>query len=145
MKQERLISIDSICIDKTFKDFMESIRDEVDKLLNESKAALSDRLTDSIPVTIELDAQWYDFSESDFPFPPQMSCIVWATVKFGEAYFAIGDFEFARYFGSKKRLDNLVQVRLVDCLWSIENAREEQFGILRRFYPDWKTSDDYLH
>lgn len=142
MKTKNLINIDNIYIDKTFRDFMESIRNEVQSLVDGNKTEL---LYHNIPVTIELDAQWYDFSEYDIPAAKHASCIVWARIKFGGVEFGIGDFEFARYFDDKKGLDNLVQVRIIDGLWSVEDIRERRFETLRRCYPDWKTSDDYLH
>ena len=64
MKTKNLINIDNIYIDKTFRDFMESIRNEVQSLVDGNKTEL---LYHNIPVTIELDAQWYDFSEYDIP------------------------------------------------------------------------------
>jgi len=134
----KTININKLRIDEDFKTFIESVRDEVDRLLNEGQEK-------SIPVTVKLDARWFDFSESDFPFPKQMSCIVWAAIKFGQAYFAIGDFEFTRLFNDKKRLDSLVKVRFVDALWGIEAAREQRFELLRRFDPKHQTPDDYLH
>jgi len=111
MKQ---IDADRLHIDGNFKEFMESVRDEVDRLLNDGQEK-------DMSATIELDAQWYDFSEQDnfWPVPKWHSCIIWAHIKFGGTHFGIGDFEFGRYAGDRKRLDNLVKVRFVDALWSL--------------------------
>jgi len=133
-----MIKEKDLCTDGNFKDFMESVRVTTDRLLNEGQDM-------PIPVTIELTAQWYDHDKENFRGLHVPCHIIWAAVTFGRHYFSIGDFEFTRNRSSKKRLHNLVKVRFIDALWSIEDLREQDFKILRRFDPKHETPDDYLH
>ena len=137
------INIDKLCIDKTFKDFMESLRDEVDRRLNGGEKHIRGRLCDNIPVTISLQAQWSE--GHGFPIDTQTSCMTWVVVNFGPTNFSITESEFKRTMGNKKALSSLANVRFIDALWSIESLREMQFEVLRRFDPEWETPDDYLH
>jgi len=127
-----------LCTDGNFKDFMKSIRVAVDRLLNEGQDK-------PIPVTIELTAQWYDHDKEAFRGMLVPCHIIWAAITFGRHSFSIGDSEFTRNHSSKKALHNLVTVRFIDGLWSIEDLRERDFEILRRFDPKHETPDDYLH
>lgn len=125
-------------VDGNFKDFMESVRVAMDRLLNEGQEK-------PIPVTVDLTAQWYDHDKEAFRGLPVPCHIIWAAVTFGRHYFSIGDFEFTRNCSSKRALHNLVKVRFIDALWSIEALRERDFELLRRFDPKHETPDDYLH
>ena len=136
-------NIENLCIDKTFKDFMESLRDEVDRLLNEGEKRIRGRLYENIPVTISLQAQWSD--GHGFPIDTQTSCRTWVAINFGDNNFSIAESEFKGTIGNKKALTSLVSVRFIDALWGIEALRELQFEVLRRLDPEWETPDDYLH
>lgn len=53
--------------------------------------------------------------------------------------------EYDKYIKENLDLKKLLQARLADVLWSIEDYREELFRILRQFDPEHETSDDYVH
>lgn len=66
----------------------------------------------------------------------------------GPSIFSLGfaEFEYDGYV-VKESLDvkKLVQVRLIDALWSVEDYREELFRLLQQFDPEHKTPDEYVH
>ncbi len=129
--------MEKINTDGNFREFIFSVRDEVDKMLNSGGE-------DTIPVTVKLNAQWHDFS--DDPETTETSpLMVWADIKFGYTNFSLSDSEFRRAAGDKKKLGNLVTVRFTDALYSMEQVRENHLRLLRRLYSDWKTPDGYLH
>lgn len=53
--------------------------------------------------------------------------------------------EYDKYVKDNQGYKQLLQMRLIDTLWSVEDYREELFKILQQFDPEHKTPDDYVH
>jgi len=138
----KVIDADKLCVDGNFADFMKSLRDEVQSLVDRNKVeVLND---DDLPVTIELSGGpkvTYGIAPE-----PVETYVLKATIKFKHSPgFDIYKEEFERLRGHKVGLENLVKVRLMDCLFFIENNREAGLQVLKRFVPDWKMPDCYAY
>jgi len=139
MAVTKIIDVDKLHIDGNFADFIKSLRDEVQALVDRNKIEGSE---DDIPITIELSGE-PKITYGAAPEPVE-SYQLKATIKFKHSPgFDIYKEGFERLRGHKVGLENLVNVRLSDCLFFIEDVRELELSVIKRFAPDYKTPDCY--
>ena len=122
---------DNITVGTCFDDWVKSICTEVNRILSDFATA-----------KINMD---YWQPESKDPIPARAMYL-----DSGPSIFSLGfaEFEYNKYDGHVKKslaLLKLLQVRLIDALWSVEDYREELFILLQQFDPEHKTPDDYIH
>ncbi len=135
----KLIDINKLNITGGFEDFIKSLRDAVQSIVDKNRTEL---LNDDVPVTIELSGS-PKITYGETPEPQETYTLV-ATIKFEHSPgFDIYKDEFENLRGHRSGLDSLVNVRLMDSLFFIENVRESGLQTLKRFVPDWKTPDCY--
>ena len=129
------INGDNLCIDKTFMDFMESVKKEVECILNKNKVEYTH------PVILVLKTE-KSYVEND-PGPAGVIFIKSDSVE--RTWFSIANMEFEHEKDSRKGLRNLAQIRFIDCLYFLEDQREKLFEVLKQFDPEWETPNDYAH
>lgn len=140
-----LINFDSIKINGTFDEWIESIRTEVERLL-----VAKNKYDNVYSVSVKPDDWGLEKIRS---IPAKMILIAHVGIRgltiFDSArnivYFSLAKFEFKHNKHSKKGLTSLVNVRFIDMMWSLEDRRENLFKLLKRLDPKHETPNDYLH
>ena len=129
------INGDNLCIGKTFVDFMESVKKELERIVNKNENI------DSVTILLE---NCDSFTRDEGIEEPAMSVTINSNLC-RRTYFTVANFEFDRFKSHRKALKNLIQVRFIDCLYYLEDKREILFQVLKQFDSKWETPSCYEH
>lgn len=159
VKSKNIINFNNIKVNGVFNEWIESIRIEIKRLL-----APVNKYDNMYSVSIKPDDWGYEFCDiywvkhlkKKYTLPAKMIVIqhigIMGLTTFDDARnityfgFAKHEFEHKRFgMGNRKYLKNLVNTRFNSMLWSLEDQREKNFKLLRKFDPKHETPNDYLH
>ena len=118
------INFDNIKINGTFDEWVESIRAEADRLLKPVKKGDEEYIVKA------------EFSSWGYKMPARSIVVSDGYRNLG--WFSIAEFEFERNKRNKKRLRQLIRVRFIDMLWSINAKIVEDYRLLKRFDPKYR-------
>lgn len=121
---------DNVVVGTCFDEWIESICAEVNRVFS------MDRDTPLREVKIE-STDWGNNKAGEL--------IEARSISAGNFHLSFAKFEYDKYIKKSSNLEQLLSMRLIDALWSLEDLREIMFEMLRQFDPEWKTTDDWVH
>ena len=136
-----LINHDNIKIDGTFEDWIKSIAKEVDRLFS-SKSKEPDAGWFGLKHRVEITPCDWDPEQNDGM--PAFAISIHLGEYYLGTHFSFAKIEWDRNYKSLKAMRSILNVRFIDCIWSLYHVVREQVIFLKKMDIDCcKSLNEY--